>query len=592
MYPGKALLIARRQDASNPQFRVKGMNELAQTFEQLSARIDALERRVRELEKPSAPPAHTPTLTEQTASMPMVTPDLPSGEQISSALLLLGKSILGIAGAYLLRALAESGTLPRPLLATLAIAYAIAWLVAASRTSIRMRLAPALYATTSVLILAPMLWELTMRFRVLNPVASAGVLALFVAASTVLNRKLDRPDFAVAWVAAALTALALSIATHEMMSYSGLLLAMFALCEYRSLHNARQSVRIWLAAVIDCMVWFLIVIYRNPPAARADYPPLGTAALSAPATLLLAITAGSVLYRTIPLKRRITALEAIQIIIAFLLWVLTALFLLPHFSPRAVGLICLLFAAACYGAAYGLFRHSTATRNFHTFAVWGAALFLAGIFLTLPSNWAPASLAAASVTSTFLAARICCATLECHGIIYLGVAAAASGLLEYTFRTLAGAMPATTAWIVFLVAGSALACFLAARESQSPRWQLKLLHLAPAVLAVGSIAALASHGSVRLASLVTELGAPHIAFIRTVVLCATALAVAFAGPRWGRPELKPIAYAVLAFSAAKLVFEDLRQGQLGFIAASMFLFALTLIGVPRLARRAESHSRP
>ena len=33
-----------------------------------------------------------------------------------------------------------------------------------------------------------------------------------------------------------------------------------------------------------------------------------------------------------------------------------------------------------------------------------------------------------------------------------------------------------------------------------------------------------------------------------------------------------------------MLFEDLRHGRMEFIAASFFLFAITLIGVPRLAR--------
>jgi hypothetical protein len=60
--------------------------------------------------------------------------------------------------------------------------------------------------------------------------------------------------------------------------------------------------------------------------------------------------------------------------------------------------------------------------------------------------------------------------------------------------------------------------------------------------------------------------------------------LAFAGSRWHRPEMRRIAYAALGFLAIKLLFEDLRHGHLEFIAASIFLFALALIGVPRLAR--------
>lgn len=50
-----------------------------------------------------------------------------------------------------------------------------------------------------------------------------------------------------------------------------------------------------------------------------------------------------------------------------------------------------------------------------------------------------------------------------------------------------------------------------------------------------------------------------------------------------------LAYGALAFEAAKLLFEDLRQGRMEFIAASFFLFAVTLIGVPRLGR--PEHNR-
>jgi hypothetical protein len=52
-------------------------------------------------------------------------------------------------------------------------------------------------------------------------------------------------------------------------------------------------------------------------------------------------------------------------------------------------------------------------------------------------------------------------------------------------------------------------------------------------------------------------------------------------------ELTRIGYATLALVAAKLVFEDLRQGHLEFVAASIFLFAVTLIAVPRIARMGQ-----
>jgi hypothetical protein len=46
-------------------------------------------------------------------------------------------------------------------------------------------------------------------------------------------------------------------------------------------------------------------------------------------------------------------------------------------------------------------------------------------------------------------------------------------------------------------------------------------------------------------------------------------------------------YAMLALVAVKMVFEDLRLGHLEFIAASIFLFAVTLIAVHPIARMGQ-----
>ena len=559
------------------------MNDLPETLEQLSSRVDALEKRVHELEH--FPEALAHPASQSVAALLPPAAEVPSGDQVSGIFLVLGKAMLGIAGAYVLRALAEAGVMPRLLVAAIAIGYAIAWLVAASRTPGSQRLAGVLYAATSALILAPMVWELTMRFHVLSPGASAAVLGLLVVAATALSwRKEISSDFSVAFGAAALTALALSVVTHVMIAFLVLLLLMIAIGEYRCIHSGVQGTRMIVAAIADCAVWFLIVIYRNPASGRSDYPALGPAALVAPACFLFLITAASVVYKTAVLRRKITGFETVQSMVAFLLSMSSVLFLAPQVSVRIVGMICLLFAAACYAAAFRLFRGAPEPRNFHVFALWSAGLLLAGLLLSFPPAWAVALLALAAMGSAILAARMCCLTLECHGIIYLTAAALSCGLLEYSFQALAGTMPAAVAPSILLVSGCALFCYGAAREREGEAWQQQALHLASALLAVCAASALAAQSTVRLLALRITPDVFHVALIRTLVLCAIALGLAFSGSRWQRPEMRRIAYAALGLLAIKLLFEDLRHGRLEFIAASIFLFALTLIGVPRLAR--------
>ena len=98
------------------------------------------------------------------------------------------------------------------------------------------------------------------------------------------------------------------------------------------------------------------------------------------------------------------------------------------------------------------------------------------------------------------------------------------------------------------------------------------------------LAALVVYGLVRLTEVAITPGASHVAVIRTLTTCILALLLAYAGSRWNRKELGWLAYGALAFIASKLVFEDMRHGHMGFTAVSIFLYAITLLSVPRLVR--------
>jgi hypothetical protein len=169
-------------------------------------------------------------------------------------------------------------------------------------------------------------------------------------------------------------------------------------------------------------------------------------------------------------------------------------------------------------------------------------------------------------------------------MVFLLAAAAASGLLSTVVSALVLALSGAPAPGVWLTAGCAVVCFVAARPRESEGGTLRVLHLAFAALAAGSAAALVIEGLVALTALRVAPGAHHLALIRTVTLCASALALAFGGAHWRRVELTRLSYAALALVAVKLLFEDLRHGHLAYIAASIFLVALTLIAAPRVAR--------
>lgn len=552
------------------------MDVLPDAFEELTARLQSLERRVNALEHPSTP---------QIASEPVASPAaVADGEfslaQSGSVLSVLAYALLGIAGAYVLRFIAESSSLPKLAIAAVAIFYALLWLVGAARS--QAWFTSAVYAGTSALILAPMLWELTLSFKVLPEQATAAILCAFVIVATALAWKRNRaPVYWMANATAAAAALALSIATHQFLPFLATLLLMALICEYAARRNHPWSVRPLVAAAVDLAVWALIFIYSSPQSTRMDYPALGAAGLLMPGCLLLMIYAVSVVVRTTLQRQQITFFETGQTIIAFLLASSSVLYFAPDWGAIVLGAVCLLFSIACYAAALLLFNKAAASRNFHVYSAWAACLLLAGCLLCMPPFWLAMCLALASLVAFLTESR---RTLQLHGLIFLLVATIASGLMEYAFHALTGTPSASLTLSVCLVAACAIVCSAAGKRGSTESWMQQLISLATAALAVFALAALLVEGLLRLVALRWPPEAHHVAFIRTLVLCALALALAKAGSRWRRSELTRIAYAVLGLVAAKQLLEDLPLGHLEVIAASIFLFAITLIALPRLAR--------
>src|ERR1039457_850698 len=95
------------------------MVDLPDELNRLVTRLETLERRVYVLEHPAGAPSPLPV--QEPGSLP----EAQAGEKLSGSLTggvfpVLGKAMLGIAGAYLLRALAESSSLPRTAVAAVA----------------------------------------------------------------------------------------------------------------------------------------------------------------------------------------------------------------------------------------------------------------------------------------------------------------------------------------------------------------------------------------------------------------------------------------------------------------------------------------
>ncbi len=557
----------------------------------LAASVENLERRVSALERSHETASH-PALPAVPAAAP------PVGEafrfaEAGGVFPVVGKAMLGIAGAYLLRAVAESGSFPKLAIVVLALAYAGTWLVWAARVPATAHFASTVYATTAALIFGPMLWELTLRFDVLTSSVTACILFLFVVCAYALAWKRSlTPIIWVANVAAVITSLALYIATHDLVPFTSALLVMALASEVAAGRNHWLGLRPLMAAAADFAIWSLLYIYSRPEGIPSEYKSVAAPLLLALSCTLFLIYGASIAFRTMQLRQKIRIFEIGQAVITFLLAALSMLRFGASAGVPILGGLCLLFSAACYGAAYAYFDRYHEERNYHVYATWSGALLLAGSALCLPRLPLAWCLSVAAIMAMFLGVRASRLTLEFHGLAYLAAAAYVSGLLDYAGRTLVGTFPAMRGWTstVWIVAAAAVACYAVGGRCRAERWDQRLLQVLSAILAVAAMITFLVSVLVWLALGMTA-GASEVAVIRTLITCMVALALAFSGSRWQRSELVWIAYGTLALVTAKLLFEDLQQGHPASTAVSIFLYAVVLILVPRMAHVARRPRR-
>lgn len=594
---------------------------IASVVEQLSERVLELERRVATLEgqpektsvvqpvteraaierlEPSAAPegqlenASTAQPVSvgtalQRARPPATWREFPSVQTPVGAVAVVGKAVLGIAGAYLLRAIAESGAVPKLPVLIFAIVYAGLWMVWAVRTHGANHFASATYAITSAMILSPLLWESTVRFQVLSPVFTAVVLVAFVVLPLVLSSRSDLQ--VILWVATSamvFMALALSFATHELVPLTAALLAVALATEMSACLGHPPSMRALPAIAADFAVWQLIMVMTSARGVPEGYHPAAPGVVTSLWIVLLAIYACSIGMRTLVLRQQITILEIGQGVLVFAIAVFGALRTANGSVAPELGVVFLLLAAVCYWGALSRFVEESQTRNRRAFATWAAALLLTGSFLSLSSTLQVPFLCLAAVASTFVYTRTGKMTLGLHASVFLAGAAAVSSLTNFVVDAMSGAVPRAPGWGVWSVATSAAVCYAVGSRGPLDEGRRRLLWVVPAVLVGFAGAALAVAAIVGLAGGRLELAASRLSVVRTIVNCALALALGYLGSRWKRVELRWVGYAAVAFGTLKLLFEDLRFGNAASLVVSLLFYGMVLILLPRLTQRGRS----
>jgi hypothetical protein len=563
---------------------------LSQLIE-LSARMKEFERRLSFLEHS----LQVKTSREETLASPasdLSSPaESPAAQSQSSVLSVFGRAVLGIAGAYILRAVAESGIFPPWIVVTLALPYAAAWLSIAAWPSTQTSLARYTYAITAALILSPMLWEVTVDFHFLAPPVTAAVLVAFALLATILGRL--RKIFSIAWVGmltAVITAFVLMVATRAVVPFTLALLAMALLSELGGGVKIGTGLRPAVAAAADAATLIVLIILGDSRAIPPEYHPVAPGSLIILVASLFAIYAASIAIRSLILRLKVTAFEAAQLTATTLLAGWGILRITDGAGLLALGIFCLLLGTACYLAAFGLLASQPQGCNFHFYMTCAVVFVIAGSYFTLPFQPLVIWLCLAAVFAMGLGLRIRNPALASHGVVYLGGAAAVSDLFLYAGRALAGSFPPLPGALLIVVTGTALLCTAIVSRYPGEHLGERLLRLLPAILLVYATAAIMVAALVWLMARAASPSLPQLAAIRTVVTCAAALLLVRVGTWWKQQELVWMAYAVVVLGSVKLIFEDLRFGSALSLATSLLIYGAILILIPRLARAANRHA--
>jgi hypothetical protein len=551
--------------------------ELEREILKLARRVEAIEGRLGLIETPliEAPGSAGPV---GPGTAPGVDGPPAVGAGVPSELLPnLGRALLGLAGAYLLRALVESETLPATGGIAIGILYALAWLVWAARTPAERRIEAALHSLTAVLVLSPLLWEATLRFHAVSAWGAGLILLLFTLFGLAVSWRKDLLIVAtIATLAGLGTAAALLIATHDVLPFTFVFLVTAAAVEISACLDHWLSER-WLAATAaDLAVLLATWLVTNDRGLPESYAPIPHVWLMAAQVALLVIYLAGTIVRTLLRGRAFTAFETAQCVVAFAISVGGGLRLSP-----AMPWIALACGAACYVVSFAVLEKSGGSRrNFFTYSTFGILLVLAGSRIVLSGAAASAVWSALAIACVWAGAHFGRLTMQLHGGIYLLLALAGSGALQQAGESLLGGGGAGVALLAS--APAAMLCCWFARRTGSMVFRLALA-AGVAWLAAGIAAGGLTAGYH--AAFGASASHAYCAMMRTGTLAATALLLA----RFG---LIRLGYPAMLLGAWRLATVDLHQEQKTALILSLLVYGAALMLMPRVGRKPQTEPRP
>jgi hypothetical protein len=455
------------------------------------------------------------------------------------------------------------------------------------------RLAAGLHALTAVLVLSPLLWEATLRFHILST-GTAGALLLWFAVSgmAVSWRKNLLIVSTIATLAALGTAAGLLMATHDVLPFTFVFLAIAAAVEASACLGHWLSERWLAAAAADLSVLLATWLVTNERGLPEAYTPIPHSWLLFAQVALLAIYLASTIVRTLFRGCTFAGFETAQCAVAFAISVSGGLRLSSEDRGLAPALAMLMLscAAASYLVSFAfLERHRGRGRNFYTYSTFGILLALVGSRIVLSGMMAAGAWSVLAIACVWAGGTFGRLTLQVHGAVYLLLALVSSGGPQQAASLLLdpgqwpGAHPAAL-WAGTLAAALGYALAARSQPAANSSWKFQAFRLAMAVSFLWMAAGIAAGGLTALYHACFGAGASHAycATLRTGVLAGLALLLAWAGSRWKRAELSALIYPAMLLGLYRLVTDDLHQDDKVPLFLSLAAYGAALTILPRM----------
>ena len=584
-----------------PQQAPLSLVEPAPELTALRAELRALEQRVELLERKGTLPIEAagtareiPTDAARSAREIPVETAAPQRITASDGASTFGRALLGIAGAYALRALTELGWLSKSAGVLAAFLYAMAWLWFATRTAREKRLTVLVNAATALVILSPMVWEATLRMNIISAGTAGAMLAAFslAAQAMVWRNRLS--------IVATLTALATSgmslvllLGTNDLLPFVFALLVIAVGAEVPARRDGVSGPRWIIAAAVDLAMLITVLMLKREGGLPQGYAPVALSAVFAAQALMVAIYVSGILPATAG-RLALSAMNVIQTAAALVLGV-GGFYLLGNGSPAMVAGI---GAAALAGAAGFYFlsfenrlaenRSAQAGRERDsaifgwfgfTLALAASALLFSGF--TLAAVWCLLAVAAGRARRSFDWTAV-----QMQNAGFLLIASGVSGIWIASASQLfgSGMAPLPLLAIAIVITATLLIYPMgprAARPNARQRVALALIAANLTWLLAGAV----SRGLETIWRRAAGGASPTA--LATAVLVGLSFALAIGSWKWQRRELVWVVYATMAVGALKLAVIDFAQGATLSMVASLLLYGAGLIRLPRILARVE-----